>query len=186
MGKGSGVAPDVVQMLEGQHAAIRRGFRRAMLPGPPGRRAFADLRRLLAVHEAAEEAHVHPVVRKTVDGGRRLVKSRLQEEKAAKKLLREAERIGPGGRGYRVALRRLRRAVLAHAAREEHEEFPVLRVHVRGLRRRSLGLESKVTQAVAPTHPHPWVNTQLANKLTAPVAGPLDRGRDLVGRLVHR
>ena len=41
-------------------------------------------------------------------------------------LLARLYRIGPDGTGYRRGLRALRRAVLAHAAREEREEFPAL------------------------------------------------------------
>lgn len=174
---------DVVAMLTRQHQQIRRQFVKAALPGPGRRRAFEALRRLLAVHEGAEEAHVHPVVRKVARGGKQLVNARLAEEKQAKRLLRELERVGPSGAGYLATLRQLRSAVLHHATREEAEEFPLLREGVSTLRRRSLSWESKVTQALGPTRPHPRVNTELANKLAAPLAGPWDRARDLVGRL---
>ncbi len=186
MNKRAAVAPDVVDLLKTQHTQIRRQFRKAMLPGPMRARAFAELRRLLAVHEAAEESHVHPVAKRAAKGGKRLIGARLAEEEQAKKLLKELDRIGPDGRGYLPMLRRLRAAVLAHAEHEEKEEFPVLLEAITGARRRSLGAESTLTQAVAPTHPHPAVNTQLANKLAAPIAGPLDRGRDLVMGLIRR
>lgn len=177
---------DVVDMLEKQHVAIRRGFRRAALPGPGRRKAFEALVRLLAVHEAAEEAHVHPKARHKVPGGKAVVKSRLMEEKQAKKMLVTLEKLGPDNPSFGHKLRELRGAVLAHAAREEREEFAALRRSVSSPRRRTLALESKLTQAIAPTHPHPWVNSQLANKLAAPIAGPLDRGRDVVRRLRRR
>lgn len=185
VGRRNGLAPDVVEMLEGQHGHIRRLFRKAAMPGPYRAEAFAELRRMLAVHEAAEEAHVHPVTRKVVKGGKQLVAARLQEEKAAKKLLRQLEKVGPDGSGYLPLLMKLRDAVLSHAKREERQEFPLLRKAVSETRRRSLGLESKLTQAVAPTHPHPAVNTQLANKMAAPLAGPIDRSRDLLHRLLR-
>lgn len=186
MSTSSPTAPDVVDLLTRQHREIRRGFRRSLLPGPHRDRAFAELRRLLAVHEAAEEAHVHPVARKAFSGGRAMVSSRLKEEKAAKRLLREAERTGPHTFGFARKLWRLRRSVETHARREEREEFPALLRAVTGPRRRMLGLESRLTQALAPTHPHPRVNSQLANKLAAPLAGPLDRGRDALRRLAAR
>lgn len=178
MAKGSGAAPDVVDLLEDQHGQIKRAFVLAALPGPLRVGAFDHLRKLLAVHEAAEEAHVHPVAKKVAKGGKALIKTRLAEEKQAKKLLRELEKLGPDGKGYLSKLNELRKAVTAHARHEEREEFPALRDAVTSMRRHSLGLESKLTQALAPTHPHPMVNSQLANKLTAPVAGPLDRTRD--------
>lgn len=177
---------DVVGLLEHQHQAIRRGFRKAALPGPGRRRAFESLVRLLAVHEAAEEAHVHPKARHKVPGGKAVVKSRLLEEKQAKKMLVALEKLGPDNPSFRRKLRELRRAVLAHAAREEREEFAALRQTVSRPRRRALALESRLTQAVAPTRPHPWVNSQLANKLATPIAGPLDRGRDALRGLLRR
>jgi hypothetical protein len=177
---------DVVDLLTGQHAQIRRAFRRAALPGPTRRRAFYELVRLLAVHEAAEEAHVHPVARHAAAAGKSVTSARRAEEKQAKRLLADLWKIGPHGDGYLRALRALRRAVLNHAAREEREEFPALLRQVSPLRRRLLAFEVRITQAVAPTRPHPAVNNELANKLAAPVLGPLDRGRDLILRVTSR
>lgn len=171
---------DVVYLLERQHAAIRRGFRRALRPGPQRAERFAELRRMLAVHEAAEEAHVHPVARKLAPHGKDLIKSRLREEQAAKRLLRDLDRAGPDAPGFTAQLIRLQRAVLEHARREEREEFPALRAMVGRPRRLMLSAEAKVTQAIAPTRPHPQVNSQLLNKLLTPIAGPLDRMRDLL------
>lgn len=186
MGKHTGQSPDVVDLLKRQHRQIRRLFRQAALPGPARKDAFDELRRMLAVHEAAEEAHVHPVTKKVVKGGKKLVSARLEEEKSAKKLLRQLEKTGTDTKGYLPLLMKLRAAVLAHAKLEEREEFPLLRKAVTDVRRRSLRLESKLTQALAPTHPHPMVNTQLANKMAAPLAGPLDRSRDVLHRLIRR
>jgi hypothetical protein len=75
--------------------------------------------------------------------------------------------------------------VLAHAAREEREEFPALR-KLSGGRRRLLGLEVRLAQAVAPTRPHPRLNSELANKVAMPVLGPVDRCRDIVRDLARR
>jgi Hemerythrin HHE cation binding domain len=178
---------DVVDILKSQHAEIRAAFRRAALPGPGRPRAFQRLVRLLAVHEAAEEAHVHPAVRRAMAAGKSVTRARRAEEKEAKKLLVRLSRIGPHGRGYLSALRDLRRAVLAHAAREERHEFPALLRQVSRPRRRMLGMEVRLTQAVAPTRPHRLVNNEVANKLATPLFGPLDRGRDLLQRLsAHR
>jgi hypothetical protein len=173
---------DVVDILQSQHAQIRAAFRRAALPGPGRPRAFHQLVRLLAVHEAAEEAHVHPAARRAMAAGKAVTRARRAEEKEAKKLLVKLTRIGPHGRGYLPALQALRRAVLAHAAREEREEFPALLQQVSQPRRRMLGLEVRLTQALAPTRPHRLVNNELTNKLATPVFGPLDRGRDLLRR----
>ncbi|MER6978794.1 hemerythrin domain-containing protein, partial [Streptomyces carpinensis] len=57
---------DAVEVLTRQHRQIKLGFLRAALPGPLRRRNFDQLMRLLAIHEAAEEAHIHPVARRAL------------------------------------------------------------------------------------------------------------------------
>ncbi len=168
---------DAVEVLTRQHRQIKIGFLRAALPGPLRRRNFERLMRLLAVHEAAEEAHVHPVARRALQHGRELA-ARRHEEKQAKQLLVALWHTGPNGRGYLRRLNEARRAVARHAAREEREEFAALRTALSAPRLRMLGAEVKLTQAYAPTRPHRWVNNEAANKLAAPVLGPFDRARD--------
>jgi hemerythrin superfamily protein len=186
MGSVDRLAPDVVHMLKRQHRQIRLGFAAALLPGPGRQRRFDHLRELLAVHEAAEEAHVHPVAKKVTGEAGKLIKARIAEERAAKKLLRDLQKAGAGERGYSAKLIKLAKAVNSHAWHEERQEFPLLRKGVTVARRRMLGAESKITQAVAPTRPHPRVNSQLLNKLATPAVGPLDRGLDKVQALVRR
>jgi hemerythrin superfamily protein len=176
---------DVIDVLAGQHAEIRRAFRRAARPGRGRGDAFRRLVHLLSIHEAAEEAHVHPALRRGPSAGKAVAAARRSEEKKAKQLLASLQKTGPHGSGYLPALRTLRRAVLAHAAREEREEFPALR-NLSGIRRRLLGLEVRLAQAVAPTRPHPRLNSELANKLAMPVLGPVDRCRDIVRDLTQR
>jgi Hemerythrin HHE cation binding domain len=170
---------EVTSVLKNQHQQIRRAFARAALPGRGRGDAFRRLVRMLAVHEAAEQAHVHPATRRT--GRKGTAAARLGEEEHAKQLLARLCQIGPYGDGYLRRLRVLRREVLAHAAREEREEFPALNTLGR-FRRRLLGLEVRLAKELAPTRPHPSVNGELANKLAMPVLGPIDRGRDLARR----
>ncbi|MBV7694119.1 hemerythrin domain-containing protein [Streptomyces sp. TRM70350] len=177
---------DAVDILTRQHAQIRRGFYKAAVPGPTRRRAFEQLMRLLAVHEAAEEAHVHPVARRALQAGRTVAARRREEEKQAKKLLVALWRTGPEGKGYLRQLNAARKAVLAHAGREEREEFTALRRAVGATRLRMLGAEIKLTQAYAPTRPHRWVNNEATNKLAAPLLGPIDRMRDLARNATRR
>lgn len=170
---------EVTAVLREQHRQIRRAFIRAAGPGRGRSEAFHHLVRLLATHEAAEEAHIHPTARRA--GRTAAAAARVGEEKQAKELLARLYRIGPDGHGYLRGLLSLRRAVLAHAAREEREEFPALERLSRA-RRRMLGLEVKLARELAPTRPHPRVNGELANRLAMPVLGPADRCRDLVRR----
>ncbi|AEW99255.1 hemerythrin domain-containing protein [Streptantibioticus cattleyicolor] len=170
---------DAVDVLTRQHAQIRRGFYKAALPGPGRKRAFHQLMRLLSIHEAAEEAHVHPLARRVLRAGPAVTARRRAEEKQAKRLLTALLRTGPDGKGYVRQLGAARRAVLAHAAREEREEFPALRRAVGATRLRLLGAEVRLSQVYAPTRPHRWIDNEVTNKLAAPVLGPLDRIRDL-------
>jgi hypothetical protein len=177
------VDEDAVDVLKRQHREIKRGFVKAMLPGPSRRRHFEHLVRMLAVHEAGEEAHMHPLAHRVLRTGGELAAQRREEEKSAKKMLIAIVHNGPGGPGYLRAMNELRRAVVRHAEREEREELPALREMLSGRRLRLLGAEMKLTQFYAPTRPHLWVNNEATNKLAAPVLGPLDRMRDM---LSHR
>jgi len=171
---------DVTTVLAEQHAGIRRAFVRAALPGPQRAAEFRRLVRMLAQHEAAEEAHVHPTIRRA--GRRGIAVARIGEEERAKKLLTRLWRAGPHSAGYLVMLGLLGWHVLRHAAREEREEFPVLS-RLGRVRRGVLATEIHLARELAPTRPHPRVNGELANKLAMPVLGPADRILDLVTRL---
>lgn len=170
---------DVTTVLKDQHAAIRRALLRAALPGPRRAGEFRRLVRMLAEHEAAEEAHVHPTVRRA--GGPGIAAARAGEEQRAKRLLARLWRAGPHARGYLPLLGLLGWHVLWHAAREEREEFPVL--HRLGPARRwVLAAEVYLARELAPTRPHPRVTGELGNKLAMPVLGPGDRIRDIAAR----
>lgn len=173
---------NVVDVLTRQHRQIKLAFLRAALPGPRRGRNFDRLMRLMSVHEAAEEAHVHPVARRALRHGRELAATRRREEKEAKELLITLRRTGPHAAGYLRRLNEVRRAVTRHAAREEREEFRALRRVLSPNRLRMLGAEVKLTQAYAPTRPHRWVNNEAQNKLAAPLLGPVDRALDAVHR----
>lgn len=173
---------DVTTILRDQHAGIRRALVRAALPGPGRAGEFRRLVRMLAQHEAAEEAHVHPVARHA--GRLGTAAARVAEEARAKQLLARLRETGPRDRGYLARLGLLAWHVTRHAAREEREEFPVLR-DLGPVRSRSLAAEICLARELAPTRPHPRVNGELANKVAMPVLGPADRFRDVAAR-AHR
>lgn len=170
---------DVTTVLRNQHAGIRRAFIRAALPGRRRSAEFERLVRMLAQHEAAEEAHVHPAIRRA--GWRVMSVARVREEQHAKRLLARLRQTGPHGLGYLVGLGLLGWHAVRHAAREEREEFPVLS-GLGPIRRWVLAAEIYLARELAPTRPHPRVNGELANKLAMPVLGPADRIRDLAAR----
>jgi hemerythrin superfamily protein len=178
---------DAVDFLIRQHHTIRELFSEvADSTGPDRRGAFARLVRLLAVHETAEEQLVHPLAKTSGRGGGEVVDQRLAEEREAKDTLRDLERMGPDAPGFATVFAQFRGNVLAHAGHEEADEFPRLRESVPAERLRALVPMLKVAEAVAPTHPHPGVESATANNVAGPVLSLFDRTKDLVHKALGR
>jgi hemerythrin superfamily protein len=177
---------DVVELLMHQHEQIR-GLLQEVDKTKGDRRveAFERLRRLLAVHETAEEEFVHPVARRSLKNGHKVIGARLEEENEGKKMLQALEKMGPSAQGFDALFAEFRKAVLEHAEREEREEFPELRTHSSG-ERRVLSAAIRAAEATAPTHPHPGVETATKNMLVGPVASVADRVRDVVRKAMGR
>jgi hemerythrin superfamily protein len=172
---------DVIDLLIGQHHMIRDLFSEvANSTGPVRRTAFERLVRLLAVHETAEEQLVHPLARMSGQGSGDVVAARLAEEHEAKETLQELERLGPDAPGFDTVFAQFHGKVLAHASHEEADEFPRLRESVPAAQLHALVPMVKAAEAVAPTHPHPGVESATANNLAGPALSLFDRTKDLV------
>ncbi|MBO4209162.1 hemerythrin domain-containing protein [Micromonospora echinofusca] len=170
---------DVVDLLLAQHARIEELFAAVLAgTGEARRESFHELVRLLAVHETAEEEIVHPLARRSIDAGDDVVEARLAEERAAKELLAELHDIGPDAPSFDSRIVVLRDAVLAHATYEERYEFPQLRHSVDADRLRGAARAVRAAEAVAPTRPHPGVESASANLLAGPAVAVFDRLRD--------
>ncbi|MEU4834842.1 hemerythrin domain-containing protein [Streptosporangium sp. NPDC023615] len=180
---------DVVDLLVRQHAMIRDLFDEVE-ESPAGSRraeeAFQRLVRLLAVHETAEEEIVHPYVRLVLDDGDEVVDDRLAEEREAKQLLADLERLGTGHPDFSGGLQVLRAAVLAHARAEERHEFSRLREHTGVAERRAMAAGVKAAEALAPTHPHPGTESALKNLLLGGPVALVDRTRDVIRQAMGR
>lgn len=171
-----------VALLLRQHEEIRRLFRKVETnTGPRREEAFERLRRLLAVHETAEEEVVHPLVRTSSPRGDEIVDARLEEENQGKRMLRDLERMGTDDPSFPPMFARFRAAVLEHAEHEEREEFPILRQRSEA-ELRGLAAAIKAAEAMAPTHPHPGVESALANFVLGGFVSVTDRVRDLARR----
>jgi hypothetical protein len=176
-------AQDVVEFLIGQHMQIRDLFTEVETStGQAGRDAFERLVTLLAVHETAEEQLIHPLVRTGVDGGGDIVDDRLAEERAAKEMLARLEDLGPDAAEFPSLLAELRVSVLTHAHNEEAYEFRYLRREVAAAQLQPLVDMVRAAEAVAPTHPHPGVESATANTVAGPVVSLFDRTKDMVRR----
>jgi hemerythrin superfamily protein len=89
--------------------------------------AFAELCRFLAAHEAAEEECIHATAKQDLEGDTTVVDLRIEEEIEAGQAIAELERLDTESEEFRDSFEKFRRAVLAHAEAEEHEELPRLR-----------------------------------------------------------
>jgi hemerythrin superfamily protein len=178
---------DVVDLLLAQHQEIRRLFAETESTGGRARaESFDRLRRLLAVHETAEEQVLHPEARRTLDDGDQVVDARLDEENQAKRMLEDLERVGPDAPNFLILLEQLKQAVLEHAEHEERDEFPQFKERHPAYQREAMGKAVKVAEALAPTHPHAGVESATANTLVGPYAAMLDRSRDVLKGALKR
>ncbi|MEU1903982.1 hemerythrin domain-containing protein [Streptomyces hygroscopicus] len=178
---------DVVALLMRQHGDIRNLFDEVeRATGEQRRDAFRRLVRLLAVHETAEEEVVHPVARRSFDGGEGMVEDRLREEKQAKEKLSRLDGMDTGDPGFLPLLMELRTEVMAHARAEERYEFIQLRRHTDPGQLATMAKAVRAAEAVAPTRPHPGVETAAKNIALGPVAATIDRARDTVRKAMGK
>jgi hemerythrin superfamily protein len=120
-------ARDVVAFLKEQHQQIKSLFSRVLTTrGKQRQQAFFDLRRLIAVHETAEEEIVHPAAKRARGVGEAVVAARLREENEGKKTLTELEGLHTESAEFETLFREFEKAVLAHANAEEVQEFDKL------------------------------------------------------------
>lgn len=172
---------DVVELLIHQHSLIQDLFGAVeRASGDERRELWKRLVRLLAVHETAEEEIVHPVARREISGGDGVVDDRLREERAAKELLQHLDGMETDDHKFPDMLRELRDAVLEHARAEERYEFSYLRRASTPQKLRTMGMAVKAAEAMAPTHPHPGVESTTENVLVGTPAAMMDRVRDVI------
>ncbi|POX57532.1 hemerythrin [Streptomyces sp. Ru62] len=172
---------DVVALLMRQHGDIRNLFDEVeQSQGEERRDAFRRLVRLLAVHETAEEEVVHPFVRRAVEGGEQIVKDRLAEEKSAKETLAALDDMDTDDPKFLPRLMQLRTEVQEHARAEERYEFSHIRRSTDVTNLAAMAKAVKAAEAMAPTRPHPGVESATANVALGPVAALMDRTKDAV------
>jgi hypothetical protein len=177
---------DVVALLKGQHQRIRALFDAVeQARGSERQTRFEELRRFLAVHETAEEMVVHPRAR-LGEGGNDVVDARLAEEHAAKHVLAQLDGMELSDPAFTPTLAQLRSEVLTHADGEEAEEFPLLEAETDEKTRATMAAAVRAAEAIAPTHPHPGVESASANFLAGPLASVVDRTRDAVRSVLDR
>lgn len=174
---------EAVDFLKSQHREIEALFDRVRSSmGSQRQELFTRLRRLLAVHETAEEEIIHPRARHVLHDGDGIVGSRLEEEDLAKQRLADIEDLDVESTQFETGLHSLREAVLAHAAAEELDEFDHLAGALEYEQLHRLQQAGQAAERMAPTRPHPDIGSGGANTLTGPFASMLDRARDALSR----
>lgn len=177
---------EVVAFLKAQHNLIEDMFDEVLHASEPQAREkpFIELRQLLAVHETAEEMLVHPRVRRELNEGDAIVDALLKEEHDAKEQLSKIEQIDITSQEFIDELTKLRDAVLEHAEQEERDEFPKLQRKLDVAELKRMGTAVRVAEAIAPTRPHPGVESAKLNLAVGPFASMLDRARDLIQQAI--
>jgi hemerythrin superfamily protein len=184
--------PDVLQVIRNDHAEAAASLDRLAdtKDSYERRHLFRDLARLLAVHEAAEEEVVYPVLARLGPEGARVRQQRLEEERQAKRLLARMMRwelVNPSSRHFVEAISELGQMVKAHAAAEESEVLPLLAQAEDDTKLRVLATVFDQAKKTAPTRPHPHGGERLPALLAGgPVLAVMDRVRDLGRRILVR
>ncbi|MEV6426328.1 hemerythrin domain-containing protein [Nocardia sp. NPDC051463] len=177
---------DVVELLTAQHEQIKDLFAHLKSGNGDKQQLFAELVRLLSVHESAEEEVVHPIAARAQFGADHLVAERLEEENDAKQALAELYSLGVDHPAFDTKLAAFAEAVTEHATHEENEEFSLLRRQYSATQLEHMAGSVRAAEAIAPTRPHPHAGeSALANVLTGPPLALFDRARDAV-RAWHR
>ncbi len=172
---------DVVDFLVSQHEQIKSLFAHTLsATGKDREKAFLELRRMLAVHETAEEEIVHPRAKRKLGNGAAVVGKRLEEEHEAKTVLQKLEKLDVDSEEFTRHLTELRDAVIDHAEHEESDEFAKLGEELSEEELARMGRAAKLAEAIAPTRPHAGVESQMANLAAGPFAAMLDRARDAI------
>jgi hemerythrin superfamily protein len=173
-------AEDVVDFLKAQHERIKSLFADVLdSQGKQREDLFVQLRRLLAVHETAEEEIVHPRARHLADV-EQIVARRLEEEHKAKETLRDLEKLDVDSAEFDQKFRALQEDVLAHAEAEERQEFTALSEAFDAPELERMRNAVQFAERMAPTRPHPGVESAAANMMAGPFAMMIDRARDAI------
>ncbi|MGI5351397.1 hemerythrin domain-containing protein [Streptomyces sp. CA-250714] len=133
--------PDVLELLTDAHAEAERLAAAYEATRDPERRAALaqELVAGLERHALAEGRALHPVVRRVLPDGDRLVAAARRRWAVASATAQELSAAEPCSVAAERRLDALLGQLREHAAREEGEVFPALRVRLRRRERRELG-----------------------------------------------
>ncbi len=171
---------DVIALIESQHREVKRLLTAvAIATGPEQEDQFCELRRRIAVHEAAEEEVVYPVLGAASDAAKAVVADRKAEEAEGVKVLAQLESMTVGSAEFISLFEKFRSAVLEHAEAEEASVLPLLKATQKPGTLQRMAEEFEVAENAAPTHAHPHAGTSAtAHVVTGPALAIMDHVRD--------
>ena len=130
-------------------------------------------------HEAVEEMHFWPAVRKALIDGTDLANQALGQEQEGKELLARLDKLDPGDEGFEGLLATFLGAARTHIAFEETTVWPSLRGVLTAAQSEDLGRELQDAKKLAPTRPHPKTPASpTVLKSAGPAVAAVDRLRD--------
>lgn len=129
---------DIIDELVRDHRGLCEVFAALRHSARDREALFRDLVAALARQQVIEESLVHEVVLEELPEERPLVAELVREQRAHERRLAFIADLDVEAPEFVQQLRLLERAVVDHFAREEREEFPLLRDHLSNDRRREL------------------------------------------------
>jgi hypothetical protein len=123
--------PDVLDLALGQHGQIRRLCGQVGETGEVGRELrFAELARLVNIHERGDLAVIHPMARSHTTAGDEVVVTCMAEEGSIEREFAGLLALGVDHVDFEPRFAALKIAIDNHLAYEEREEFTLLRLYV--------------------------------------------------------
>jgi hypothetical protein len=142
---------DLITMLTDHHVQLRGLLNEIAATSSDDRRAaFAQLQRLLAVHEVAELILVHPESRRALVDGERVVAARLREEELTRVEMGTLGMLDPDAPEFEAIFDDFKKSLEKHMELEEREEFPQLREILPPAQMRRLQARVQQAERVAP------------------------------------
>jgi hypothetical protein len=125
------VSPDIVDVLRQEHRQIQQLCADVRRAGRDHKKKpLAALRQAVHLHQLGEVAIAHPAARNSGPNGDTIATATQLHGADLERSLGELSRLGVRHPGFDVGVAALSGALLEHAARQERDEFPLLRRHV--------------------------------------------------------
>jgi hypothetical protein len=155
-------------------------------PGAVGAENLAERKALVtdlvmaeSRHEAVEETHFWPAVRKALPDGDELADHAIEQETKAKQVLDRLDRLDADDPEFEDLLARLLVDGRAHIRYEQEEVWPKLDAALDAAAMHELGEKMAEAKKTAPTRPHPHTPpNEGVLKTAGPAVAAVDRMRD--------